>query len=87
MAGQTESNPRLGAATVEQLLNEVALRKVADEVDVAEASARYIAAAVEDHYEALLEEYHAQPVLSQEDWRTGLEHEEVERRYRGVAAL
>jgi len=86
MAGQTESNPHLGAATLEQLLNEVALRKIACEVDVAEASARYIAAAVESHYEALLEEYHAQPVLSQEDWRVELEHEEVERRYSGVAA-
>jgi hypothetical protein len=86
MAGQTESNPRLGAATVEQLLSEAALRKVASEVDVAEASARYIAAAVEDHSEALLEEHHAQPVLSQEDWRVELEHEEVERRYGGVAA-
>jgi hypothetical protein len=86
MAGQTESNPRLGAATLGQLLNEVALRKIASEVDVAEASARYIAEAIEDHYEALLEEYHAQPVLSQEDWRAGLQYEEVERRYGGVAA-
>ena len=86
MAGQTESNPRLGAATLGQLLSEVSLRKIASEVDVAEASARYIAEAVGDHYEALLEEYHAQPVLSQEDWRVELEHEEVERRYSGVAA-